>query len=822
MNDKMRNGLYVLVGLLIFLVMLPELVRYSANYILSEQLHTEVYIDDIDLNLFSGRVSINNLEIEGENSAYFSLVNLSLDLGWIKSITDHWYVEAITIDGLSTRIIHSPDNEWYVPFALAPLLVTDAPSIVADDSSQNVDNESTIPLFTLSALDIINSNIELSIPDFEGELNIRQLAVNALSSASNQPASLVVDADWNDATISVDSSLLAFAKDQQFSGTLQLQGMTLGQFLSFMPPPTEAISGNVDLTVKVDASMGDKVNVDLDTYLALQDVNVDYGHLTASLSNVTIKTDMDLSGAVDQLTYEIKANANANNLLVMDKERQLLLAAFDAMTVQQLHANEQLDITLDQFSIQGMKAVGDMTTTTATEEKDKNNLLSSLLSFDSLAVNSMNVADGQSLTIETVDVEQLVSKILMKKEGGVAYQGALLASIQQFATSDETAVDEHESDPDLDPSQENEVSVGNGFTYVIDRVAVNGGQIQFVDQQFDKPVELLMNISEIQLQDLNSSKPDQPSPFNFSAKMGEFGGIDAVGDIAPLSEQLDVAIKGSLKGMSLPVISPYIESILAYELQSGQYDHSFDISVKDEAIDVDNELILRKLQIASKPEAKNENTIDVPLEFSLNLLRDSDDNIELDVPIHGKMDDPGFTVTNVIGLAIKNALASGSVTYLKFALQPYGAILMAAEMAVDNVNKGGLNLTPIVFEPMHSQLTQEGNNYSAKIAELLINRPGIELRLCGVAGVSDMAAYRAEMIASMASGQNPDVSGSSLTPEQLANIQSEDRYLALADERAATVKRLLVEKYAIAPERLFICKAHYDPAGEVAGVEIGL
>ena len=137
-----------------------------------------------------------------------------------------------------------------------------------------------------------------------------------------------------------------------------------------------------------------------------------------------------------------------------------------------------------------------------------------------------------------------------------------------------------------------------------------------------------------------------------------------------------------------------------YRKRTGQYDHDIELELKQQQLEMKNVLKLRHLQLAAvdaQSARPMDEQLDLPLSMALDMLRDGDGQIALDVPVKGRLDDPGVGLNSIVSSAFGSALKRGSVGYLKYALQPYGAVFMAADYLVGQA-------TAIQFEPVGSRL----------------------------------------------------------------------------------------------------------------------
>ena len=120
-----------------------------------------------------------------------------------------------------------------------------------------------------------------------------------------------------------------------------------------------------------------------------------------------------------------------------------------------------------------------------------------------------------------------------------------------------------------------------------------------------------------------------------------------------------------------------------------------------------------------------------------------------------------------------------------------------------------MNFDPLLFEPGSSVLTDTHENQLAKLSELLTERPGVHLTLCGFTNLNDRSRISTEII-----DKNKIKPPSA---ELLTKLKQ------LGSERQQNIKDHLVSVGKIAHDRLILCAPeHSDDAEATAGVEISI
>ncbi len=118
------------------------------------------------------------------------------------------------------------------------------------------------------------------------------------------------------------------------------------------------------------------------------------------------------------------------------------------------------------------------------------------------------------------------------------------------------------------------------------------------------------------------------------------------GAINPLSAMVNMDLNAQVSGMDLSIFSPYSGKYVGYDIERGKL--SFDVTyrIQDGHLNADNHLILNQLTFG-KP-VSSANAAHFPVELAASLLKDSQGNITVNLPIEGSLNDPQFSVGDVL------------------------------------------------------------------------------------------------------------------------------------------------------------------------------
>jgi hypothetical protein len=337
------------------------------------------------------------------------------------------------------------------------------------------------------------------------------------------------------------------------------------------------------------------------------------------------------------------------------------------------------------------------------------------------------------------------------------------------------------------------------FIFSAARIEVGGkSRLTFEDRSVTPIFRHSFDPFSIKIEKLDGTRPKQQSPIVIKARQGKYASLELRGNIRPFADEVGVTLAGTLKSLELPPLSPYSRKYIGYRLESGQLNADLDWRLEKGQLKASSELLLAKLSVepVSGEEETGEMTrrLGMPLQSALSMLRDSDDNIKLDLTVSGSPADPSFHVGDVVMTVLVKAIKKGVISYyapmglsmLTGAAVPLGATYVAGKL-FDLVT--ALRFEPLLFNAGEAVIAADATGRLGKMAELLKDRPGVRLVLCGKAAPPDFLPQDREK--------------PSLSEEERA------RLLDLARKRAGAVKDYLIEQ-GIAADRLFIC----DPSIE--------
>lgn len=297
-------------------------------------------------------------------------------------------------------------------------------------------------------------------------------------------------------------------------------------------------------------------------------------------------------------------------------------------------------------------------------------------------------------------------------------------------------------------------------------------------------------LEHLKLSALDSKNPDTVTKLDFLFSSNEYEKGHFTGDIKPLATPIDITLKGKVSEFSLLALSPYIKDSTSLAFDSGELDSDLSFSLKGDQLAGNVNLLLKHIKTHK---AENDdisslknNTV-MPLNMALDLLKDRDSNIKLDIPISGSTDDPNFGLASFMTLVTKKAIYSATQSYLINTFVPYANVVSVALSSSDFLLK--VRFEDLAYQAGQSTIEDVQKPYIQQFIQLMDDKADLVVNVCAASVASDLNLATNEKIT-----DKP-------TLLQLKN---------LAKARAVNFKRYVLENSNISSSRLILCAPKID------------
>ncbi|SBS28598.1 hypothetical protein MAQ5080_01145 [Marinomonas aquimarina] len=404
-----------------------------------------------------------------------------------------------------------------------------------------------------------------------------------------------------------------------------------------------------------------------------------------------------------------------------------------------------------------------------------------LAAFDQLNASNIQLAPN-GVTIDKVSLDKLLSGIALAEDRSIA--NLVLPDYLQTtpASEQENKTEPKAGKPDT-PEQE------AAFYAVVHQIQVSPeSQFIFSDHGIKPPLSRVLDIEQLTIENLNTRDLNEQMHVVLRAKDGEYATIDSDIKMTPAANRLTMEAQATIREVELPPISPYVASALGYDINAGQLNMDLNLKSNQGVLDGNSHIVLRQFDLGGKTDS---NAVlkagAIPLNLAVDTLKNRDNNIVLDLPMKGDIENPNFHWQNFFMLPIRQGLFKASSTYLMQTFIPYANVITLVQFAGEQVLR--LRVEPLQFALDEEDITApEQEAFLDQMIKLMKDRKDAELKACGVSVVRDI---------------NDEITYQLLSEADRADL------LALANRRAESLKRYLVDN-GIASSRVFLCTPSID------------
>jgi len=258
----------------------------------------------------------------------------------------------------------------------------------------------------------------------------------------------------------------------------------------------------------------------------------------------------------------------------------------------------------------------------------------------------------------------------------------------------------------------------------VNQIEVEKGYVAFADQTFSPAMSTSLQDISASLDELVLGSPE-PSRLTLKAGIEGHAPLYLQGQIAPFARPVQSDLTLTLSNLDMVTLSPYLRKYLAYPVSTGQLSWESSIATKENTLQASNAFRFERFVLGEKvddPDAPN-----IPVKLALSLLQDGQGDMDLNVPVEGDLNDPGFRLGGVIMKAIIGVFRN---------------IVSAPFSFIGSMFGSGEDVSFVSFAPGRADLTDMARTKLQTVAEALKKRPRLQIDLTGLV---DSAADRQAM-----------------------------------------------------------------------------
>lgn len=255
----------------------------------------------------------------------------------------------------------------------------------------------------------------------------------------------------------------------------------------------------------------------------------------------------------------------------------------------------------------------------------------------------------------------------------------------------------------------------------IDRITFLDGRLDFTDH-FIRP-NYSADVGELQGAVTGlSSAPEARAKVELKGRYDGASPVVIAGTVNPLRGDLfvDVAAKGA--DIELPKLTAYSQRYAGYGIKAGKLTLDVKYHIDGGKLEGRNKVVIDQLTFGDKVESPEATTL--PVLFAVNLLKDAEGRIDLELPVKGSLDDPQFEISALVTQVIGNLLRKAVTSPFSLLAAAFGGNGNGGDKAGD-----GSDLAFVEFEPGAAELAQPARGKLESLANALRQRPGLKLEV---------------------------------------------------------------------------------------------
>jgi hypothetical protein len=249
----------------------------------------------------------------------------------------------------------------------------------------------------------------------------------------------------------------------------------------------------------------------------------------------------------------------------------------------------------------------------------------------------------------------------------------------------------------------------------IGQITLANGNLNYTDN-FIKP-NYTANITQLagKIGAFGTVAGGPPADVTLQGQLDDNAPVNIDGTINPLTPIAFLDIKAKADGVELTHLTPYSGKYAGYPIVKGRLTMDVHYQLDQGKLNADNHIVLTQLTFGDRMEGPGISHL--PVKLAVALLKDSDGNIDIHVPVSGSLNDPHFSIGGVIWQAFVNLIKR--------------AITSPFRLLASGMGGGQQDLGYVEFAPGSNVLDKQAHDRLAQIVTILNKKPSLKLDITG-------------------------------------------------------------------------------------------
>lgn len=249
----------------------------------------------------------------------------------------------------------------------------------------------------------------------------------------------------------------------------------------------------------------------------------------------------------------------------------------------------------------------------------------------------------------------------------------------------------------------------------IGRIRIDGGRIDFSDLSLPLPFAAHVHAVD---GEVTAIAPDNAagSRLLVEGTVDSTGFAKASGFVNLFDPVAFTDIDVSFRNIEMTTMTPYSGKFAGYRIRKGKLSLTLSYDIENSQLKADHKILLEKLTLGEKVESPD--AVSLPIKLAVALLKDKHGNIDLDLQVHGDLNDPKVNTASLVWQALKKVITKVAMAPFRFLGNLIGV-------------GGGDDMEFVEFEPGRGNLTPPQHERLGTLAKALMERPTLKLQVRG-------------------------------------------------------------------------------------------
>lgn len=343
------------------------------------------------------------------------------------------------------------------------------------------------------------------------------------------------------------------------------------------------------------------------------------------------------------------------------------------------------------------------------------------LRWNSLDASGLKVRLGESaprVVVGGLALDDFYARVIVNADGRlnlqdvVANPAAAAVSVTQAQSASAPPIPTTTSQAAPAPAS---TSVAPAADIQIGQISLARGHLNYTDN-FIKP-NYTANITQLagKIGAFGTTAGAPPADLTLQGQLDDNAPVDITGTINPLAPVAFLDVKGKADGVELTHLSPYSGKYTGYPITKGRLTMDVHYQLDNGKLSADNHLFIDQLTFGDR--IKGPGISHLPVKLAVALLKNSQGQIDVHVPVSGSLDDPQFSVGSLVWHAFVNLIGRAVTSPFR---------LLASAMG-----GGGKDLGYVEFAPGSDVLDAAAQSRLTQIVKVLQQKPSLKLDIIG-------------------------------------------------------------------------------------------